>query len=91
MYLTQHAFIFMYCLQSLQVINDNTEVTYNLTAEAGGGLVSSRDFVNIRQWLQLEPGVFISYGTGCIHPDMPVQKKYVRYDSVPWSAYLVLD
>lgn len=68
-------------LQTLQVIDENSEITYNISAEAAGGLVSARDFINVRQWLQLEQDMYLSYGTGCIHADMPVQKKYVRYEA----------
>ena len=64
-------------LQSLQSIDDITEVTYNIAAEAAGGLVSARDFISVRQWTERE-GVYLSIGMGCTHPDMPQQKKYVR-------------
>lgn len=64
--------------QALQQIDENTQITYNISAEAAGGLVSARDFINMRQWLKLENGRYISYGVGCTHADMPVQKKYVR-------------
>lgn len=72
--------------RSLQSIDDTTEVTYNIAAEAAGGLVSARDFVSIRHWTQKE-GVYLSIGVGCKHPDMPVQKKYVRGENGPggWS------
>lgn len=63
--------------RSLLSIDETTEVTYNIAAEAAGGLVSARDFISLRHWTERE-GVYISIGTGCTHPDMPVQKKYVR-------------
>ena len=65
--------------QTLQVVDDHIEVTYNITAEAAGGLVSARDFINVRSWEALpNMGMFISYGIGCTHYSMPVQKNYVR-------------
>ena len=64
-------------LQPLQTIDDATEITYNIAAEAAGGLVSARDFVSLRHSAQIE-GIYLSVGIGCTHPDMPVQKKYVR-------------
>ena len=65
-------------LQPLQTIDDTTEVTYNIAAEAAGGVVSARDFVSLRRAAQRE-GRYLSIATGCTHPDMPAQKKYVRW------------
>lgn len=70
-------FVF-HVFQTLQDIDENTQVTYNIAAEAAGGLVSARDFINVRRWLKLENEMYVSYGVGCTHVDMPVQKKYVR-------------
>ena len=68
---------FLFIFQLLQSIDDNTDVTYNIAAEAAGGLISARDFISLRHWTERE-GVYLSIGVGCTHPDMPVQKKYVR-------------
>ena len=40
-------------------------------AEAGGGVVSVRDFVNIRHWAAVEGGALVSAGASVTHPAMP--------------------
>lgn len=70
--------LFCNVFQSLQDIDENTQITYNISAEQAGGLVSARDFINVRRWIRLDNGSYISYGVGCTFVDMPVQKKYVR-------------
>ncbi|XP_052253897.1 stAR-related lipid transfer protein 3-like isoform X3 [Dreissena polymorpha] len=68
----------------LQQIDETTQIVYNISAEAAGGLVSSRDFVNVRHWFFIEEkNLFVSFGAGCTHPDMPEQKKYVRGENGP--------
>nr|WEY07736.1 sex hormone synthesis StAR3 [Sinohyriopsis cumingii] len=68
--------------RTLQVLEDNIDVQYNVSAEALGGLISARDFISVRKWGYRE-GSFVSIGCGCTHPDMPPQKKYVRGDNGP--------
>ena len=41
-------------------------------AEAGGGVVSTRDFVNLRHWALVD-GVYVSAGGSVTHPAMPPQ------------------
>ncbi|KAL4229112.1 StAR-related lipid transfer protein 3 [Mactra antiquata] len=69
--------------RALQVVDDCTEITYNIAAEGGGGLVSARDFVSIRQWTCYNNTMFIVVSTSTTHADMPPQKKYVRGDNGP--------
>ncbi|XP_013387119.1 stAR-related lipid transfer protein 3-like isoform X1 [Lingula anatina] len=66
----------------LQVIDEHTDVLYNIAAEAAGGMVSARDFVNLRCWKEMN-GMMISVSKGVTHPDMPEQKKYVRGENGP--------
>lgn len=66
-------------LQTVQVIDDCSEITYNIAAEAAGGLVSARDFVTLRRWMPYKDSIYLSCNIGIIHSDMPVTKKYVRY------------
>ncbi|CAL1536752.1 unnamed protein product [Lymnaea stagnalis] len=61
----------------LQVVDDHTDVLYNVAAEIAGGVITSRDFVSLRTWGQRD-GVYIGSGMGVNHPDMPPQKNYVR-------------
>ena len=43
-----------------------------MCAEAGGGVVSTRDFVNLRHWALVD-GVYVSAGGSVTHPAMPPQ------------------
>ena len=63
------------------MIDDQAEVTYNIAAEAAGGLVSARDFITVCRFCPTGNGTYMCCGTACTHPDMPVQKKYVRNDT----------
>ncbi|XP_035825874.1 stAR-related lipid transfer protein 3-like [Aplysia californica] len=59
------------------MVDDNTDILYNIAAEVAGGVITSRDFVSLRTWGQRE-GMYISAGMGVNHPDKPPQKAYVR-------------
>ena len=52
----------------LPEIHNNLQVC----AEAGGGVVSTRDFVNLRHWALVD-GVYVSAGGSVNHPAMPPQ------------------
>ena len=52
-------------------------------AEAGGGVVSVRDFVNIRHWASVEGGVLVSAGGSVTHPAKPPVKGKVRGENGP--------
>ena len=52
-------------------------------AEAGGGVVSVRDFVNIRHWAPVEGGVLVSAGGSVTHPAMPEVRGKVRGENGP--------
>ena len=45
----------------LQVIDDKTSISYQVAAEGGGGIVSSRDFVNLR-YCDIRNGIFVCSG-----------------------------
>jgi len=62
----------------VQPIDEHTDVSYQVAAEAGGGVVSPRDFVNLRHWSLMEGGVFVSAFGSVTHPAMPPQPKRVR-------------
>ncbi|XP_061175306.1 stAR-related lipid transfer protein 3-like isoform X3 [Saccostrea echinata] len=68
--------------RTLQVVDDRTDISYNIAAEAAGGLVSARDFINLRHWGEKDQTLFIAVD-GATFPDMPPQKKYVRGVSGP--------
>lgn len=50
------AIIKSYFFISLQKINSYTDITYNVSAGSGGGMIKSRDFVNLRCWRLMVDG-----------------------------------
>jgi len=64
-------------IQTLQVVDECTDVSYNVTADAAGGLVASRDFITVRHW-ETRDGIIMSAGSATLHPDMPPNKKHIR-------------
>jgi len=47
--------------RTLKVLNEKAAVSYQVAAEGGGGIVSARDFVNIR-YCDIVDGVYICSG-----------------------------
>lgn len=43
----------------LQKIDNHTDITYSVSAPGGGGLVDSRDFVNLRCWQLIKNGSIV--------------------------------
>lgn len=68
--------------KTLLVVDEKTDISYNIAAEAAGGLVSARDFINLRHWGERNQTFFIAVNKATF-PDMPPQKKYVRGESGP--------
>ena len=61
----------------LQSVDRNTDITYQVCAEGGGGAVSIRDFVYLRHW-ELVDGVYISAMISTKHSTVPPHQKRVR-------------
>ena len=51
---------------------------FQVCNEAAGGLVSTRDFVNLRHWSQVQEGVYISAICSVDHVSMPEVQGWVR-------------
>lgn len=66
----------------VQHIDSHTDVSYQVCAEAAQGVVSTRDFVNLRHWNVVDD-VFVSSGVSIKHPAMPEQPKRVRGENGP--------
>jgi len=62
----------------LQVLGNDIDISYNVTAAAGGGVVSSRDFVTVRKWKRLENGDMLSVACAVEHIRKPPDRRYVR-------------
>ncbi|XP_076056820.1 steroidogenic acute regulatory protein-like [Oratosquilla oratoria] len=66
----------------LQKVDASTDVCYQVAAEGPGGVVTARDFVNVRHWEKVGD-CWVSSGVSVPHPDMPPQKKMVRGENGP--------
>nr|CAD7258870.1 unnamed protein product [Timema shepardi]CAD7577156.1 unnamed protein product [Timema californicum] len=66
----------------LAMLDDYTDITYQVTREVAGGLISSRDFINLRHYA-VKDGRHIAAGTGMEHPDFPANIKYIRGENGP--------
>ncbi|XP_072260110.1 stAR-related lipid transfer protein 3 [Pyxicephalus adspersus] len=74
--------------QVLQRVDDNTLVSYDVSAGAAGGVVSPRDFVNIRR-IERRKDRYLSAGIGGTHPSRPPLTKHVRGENGP-GGFVVL-
>uniref|UniRef100_A0A2D4LS89 START domain-containing protein n=1 Tax=Micrurus spixii TaxID=129469 RepID=A0A2D4LS89_9SAUR len=66
----------------LERIDDNTTVSYDVAAGAAAGVVSPRDFVNVRR-IERRRDRYISSGMATIHSLRPPTSKYVRAENGP--------
>ncbi|NP_001006799.1 stAR-related lipid transfer protein 3 [Xenopus tropicalis] len=74
--------------QVLQRIDDNTLVSYDVAAGAAGGMVSPRDFVNVRR-IERRKDRYISAGIATKHSSRPPLTKYVRGENGP-GGFIVI-
>ncbi|XP_073182282.1 stAR-related lipid transfer protein 3 isoform X5 [Lepidochelys kempii] len=74
--------------QILQRVEDNTIVSYDIAAGAAGGVVSPRDFVNVRR-IERRRDRYISSGMSTTHGLKPPLSKYVRGENGP-GGFIVL-
>lgn len=61
----------------IQTIDEYTDVSYQVSANAGGGVISSRDFVTLRHW-GIEEGSYVIACKGIELKSVPKQPSYVR-------------
>uniref|UniRef100_A0A8C2H2B3 StAR-related lipid transfer protein 3 n=1 Tax=Cyprinus carpio TaxID=7962 RepID=A0A8C2H2B3_CYPCA len=74
--------------QILQRVDDNTMVSYDVSAGAAGGVVSPRDFVNVRR-VERRRDCYISAGIATSHSSKPPHSRYVRGENGP-GGFVVL-
>ncbi|NXD18051.1 STAR3 protein, partial [Nothocercus nigrocapillus] len=74
--------------QILQRVEDNTVVSYDVATGAAGGVVSPRDFVNVRR-IERRRDRYISSGISTTHSLKPPLSKYVRGENGP-GGFIVL-
>lgn len=63
--------------QRLEIINDHTDITYQISAKAAGGIVASRDFISLRIW-NVKEDCYLIANIGIDLPSMPETGKYIR-------------
>ncbi|XP_077414772.1 stAR-related lipid transfer protein 3 [Vanacampus margaritifer] len=74
--------------QILQRVDDNTLVTYDVSAGAAGGVVSARDFVNVRR-VERKRECYLSAGMATDHDAKAPCGPYVRGENGP-GGFVVL-
>ncbi|XP_051894807.1 stAR-related lipid transfer protein 3 [Pristis pectinata] len=74
--------------QVLQRVDDNTLITYDVSAGAAGGVVSARDFVNVRR-IERKKEMYISSGVSTTHDSRPPLKKYIRGENGPGGFVVI--
>ncbi|XP_055329319.1 stAR-related lipid transfer protein 3-like isoform X4 [Paramacrobiotus metropolitanus] len=67
--------------ERVDLLDDHCDVTYVCVKDQAGGMVSSRDFVDVRCF-EMHPSElgnrYVIAGIGCEHPRKPVTKEFVR-------------
>ncbi|KAI4468792.1 steroidogenic acute regulatory protein-like [Holotrichia oblita] len=63
--------------RKLEIIDEHTDITYQISAKAAGGIVASRDFISLRIWNSNDKGFLIAV-TGIDYPPLPETNKYIR-------------
>ncbi|XP_007558130.1 stAR-related lipid transfer protein 3 isoform X5 [Poecilia formosa] len=74
--------------QILQRVDDNTLVTHDVAASVGGGIVASRDYVNVRR-IERRQNSYLSAGVSTNHDARPPSDRYVRGENHP-GGFVVL-
>uniref|UniRef100_T1J4G5 START domain-containing protein n=1 Tax=Strigamia maritima TaxID=126957 RepID=T1J4G5_STRMM len=71
----------------IHFIDDHTDITYQVVNELGNGVISSRDFVNLRHW-ELRGDTYIIGLSATEHPSMPPVKNCVRGENGTSGCFL---
>ncbi|XP_070247775.1 stAR-related lipid transfer protein 3-like isoform X1 [Myotis yumanensis] len=74
--------------QILHRVEDSTLISYDVSAGAAGGMVSPRDFVNVRR-IEQRRDKYLSSGIATTHGAKPPTHKYVRGENGP-GGFVVL-
>ncbi|XP_077996409.1 stAR-related lipid transfer protein 6-like [Glandiceps talaboti] len=76
-------------VKSIQILDEDTEILYTILQSYLGGLVSSRDMIDIVGVKRYpEKNLILLYWTSVEHPDYPKVKKYVRGLNYPSATFL---
>lgn len=61
----------------IQIIDECTDVTYQVSAPGGNGIIASRDFVNLRHW-SMKDNCYVVAGKSIVHPTVPPTGTHTR-------------
>ncbi|XP_022907494.2 steroidogenic acute regulatory protein-like [Onthophagus taurus] len=61
----------------VQIIDQHTDITYQISKSAAAGYISSRDFVTLRRWQQ-QSNCYVIASVGVELPIIPPNDKYIR-------------
>lgn len=62
--------------RKMYTIDEYTDISYQVSPDAGGGMISSRDFVSLRHWGIID-GCYVSASVSIEHPEIP-KTEYIR-------------
>lgn len=68
--------------ERLEIIDNQTDITYQVSAAGGGGVVTSRDFVVLRHW-EYKDNAYVSASASVVYPKKPQSKQYIRGENHP--------
>lgn len=63
--------------RKVHVIDEYTDISYQVSPDGGSGIISKRDFVSLRHWGIID-GCYVSAAVSIEHPDIPKNDKFVR-------------
>jgi len=66
-----------YC-EVVQILNESTDISYQVTKEGAGGVISARDFVTLRHYVTTPDGSHVLAWTSVKHGDKPVMQNIIR-------------
>lgn len=62
----------------IQTLDENTDITYQISADGGAGVVASRDFVTLRHWAKMDEDTYVIASVKSEHASLPKNNKYIR-------------
>ncbi|KAF6039889.1 hypothetical protein EB796_001812 [Bugula neritina] len=66
----------------IKPLNNNTDISYSVSASAGGGFIASRDFVIVRHWEEID-GWYLMSSVSVEYETLPPKPGYVRGEQGP--------
>jgi len=64
---------------NFQILNEKTDVSYQVSQDGPGGMIAARDFVTLRHHARMPDGTDVIAWVSVKHREKPVQPHIVRY------------